>query len=295
MSAAGGSVLRAGALAGMVGVLLVATPIVNALNYCCCVLVVLTGVFAAWVMRSDSSGRASTGAMALAGTLAGAITGLVGTPAAALFSRLANGEAQLEQMVEEALEAARKTADSLGQPVLPGMLEGMEAGMRATTGLEFNGWLVVTAIFAAMAYAFFGMLGSLGFAMSTRRSAAGPPPTVPPAAPPVPPARDLGVELPGEAGSEPPAAASTMPVVSEVEAASPPADSAAPREAGGSVTWDGPVLRGSEGPPATAGDAEDSADVAETGDQFGAIPLDELPELPPRPPRPADPDEKPPA
>lgn len=266
MSAGGASVMKAGVLAGLLGALLVATPMVSELNWCCCGLVIVTGMFASWMLRSDSQGRAGTGSCAAAGLLAGFVTGAIGTPLRALLSRLAYGEARLEADLAARLEAVRQGMESSGQAPPPGMLDVMESVTRARMGLDLGAWLLLATLFACALHAFFGLLGALLGATLARR-APGPPSL--PAGPPPPPAVQ-----PDQPTDVPPGLPSARP------APEPP-----PGEAGSTeLRWGGPVL---EPRPSPAPDeARDDADAGAAEEGRGEIPLDELPMLPPEPPSP---------
>ena len=276
MSAQQGSVLRAGVLAGMVGAILVATPFLNILNSCCCALTVAVGAFAAWMLRSDSGGTASTERCVLAGMTSGVVSALVGIPLGAVLSRLAFGIAHLEGQVEQALEQGRQFLEGLGQPPPPGSLEGLEAGLRATSGLEINGWLVVAALFFALVQALFGLIGGLLGALMTQRQALPPTPPAPP-----PPAEAPFVDPDLVAGS--PAA---MPPPQGVPDDSAPA--VLGEDGRPEVRWTGPVVEAA-GLPSPGAPAAPQAPAPDPG--RGEIPADELPLLPQKSEAPEQPEE----
>jgi hypothetical protein len=183
-----GSIGRAALLSGVLTTIVVSIPYVNVLNSCCCALTVLGGVFAAFVLRSDSEGAAPTGQCGMAGMLAGCLSGLAGVPLTAVLSRLAFGRAELEGRVAEALDKMTAFFSNSGLTLPPGSLEAMAAGARATSGLEWNAWTLVAAVFNAMAFSFFGLIGGLiGGALLRRRAAPPPPVRSPPAPAPAPP------------------------------------------------------------------------------------------------------------
>ena len=265
MSEGGASVLKAGLLSGLLGGLLVATPLVSKINDCCCGLVILTGIVAAWMLRSDSQGRASTGSCAGAGLLGGIVAAAVGTPLHAFLSRLAYGFAALEADVSQLIDAMRQGFERWGQPAPSGLLDIVATVMRASDGLETGAWLVLVTLMACVAYAFFGLLGGLLGAALTRRA---PPAAVPPApAPPMPPPV-VPHELP-----PPPLPA--------------PADGSGPTE----LRWGGPVLEAR--PPADEPEVPRMPEPDPIADESrGEIPPDELPLLPREPPT-TPPDDRP--
>jgi hypothetical protein len=260
-----GSVAKAGILGGLLGALLIATPFLNALNFCCCALVIACGAFSAWMLRSDSGGAASTGRCAAAGLLSGVVAALVGVPLGAFLSRAAFGAARLEAQVAEMLEVLRQSMEGSGQPLPPGFMEAFESGLRATSGLEMNGWLVASAIFSAGVHGLFGLLGGILGALMTRR-APPPPPPPPPAAPVAEP--------------PPPSTLPPWPAEGGADGAAPPAATERPgppvldENGQPTVEWSGPVLDDAETQPAAQG--------------RGEIPADELPFLPRR----DDPDDR---
>lgn len=283
----GGSVFRAATLAGLLGALLQATPFLNALNSCCCAFVVLVGAFAAWMLRSDSGGTASTWRCGAAGLAAGILSAIVGVPLAALLKRLAFGRAQLEQQVAETLEMLQGA-----RQVPPGFEEVFEAALRATHGLELSGWLVLSALFQAFVQAFFGLLGGLLGAAITRRNPE--PPSVPaptPATPPPPVASPVVPSPPAEGISPEPPASPPDPGVPMTGEAPPFAEirPEAPTPTERLVTSAEPVLDASGRPdvqwsgPVVGELAVEAGEGSDEAPETGDIPLDELPILPPRP------------
>jgi len=197
---------RAALMSGMLTALVVSIPYVNVINQCCCVLVVLGGIFAAFILRSDSEGAASTGQCGMAGMLGGCFGGLVGAPLTALLSLVAFGRDELERRVAEAIDGVTAAFTAYGLAMPPGSLEAMAAGARATSGLDWNRWTVIVALFNAMAFSFFGLVGGLvGGALLRRRAAPPPPPRSIPVVPtpplPTPPERPPSYEA---ASYEPP-------------------------------------------------------------------------------------------
>ena len=270
-----GSVLRAGILAGLVGAVLVATPLLNKLNFCCCALSVATAVLAAWMLRSDSAGTAGADRCALAGMISGIVSALVGIPLGAILSRLAFGTAHLHGQVDQFMEALRRELEGSGQPAPPGFLESFESGLRATSGLEINSWLVVATFLFAIVQALFGLLGGFLGALMTKRNAVPPlPPPSPPPSPPPPPASsgDSGV-APGD------------PLESSIPADSAPA--VVDEQGHPDVRWGGPVVEGIDSPDVT--DEAGAASVEEASSGRGEIPADELPFLPAKRDEPEDP------
>jgi hypothetical protein len=154
-----GSIARAGFLGGLLMSVLVATPFLRQINTCCCALVVVGGLFAAWMLQTDSKGQAGVGRCAWAGLLAGLFGGLVGSFAAAAVNRLAFGAAGVEQQVAAALEGMRQLMQGNASP--PGFDEMAEAMVRASLGADFGAWSVLIALAQSVVFAFFGLLGGL--------------------------------------------------------------------------------------------------------------------------------------
>jgi hypothetical protein len=245
-----GSIARAAVMGGLLCAVLNATPLLSGLNYCCCLLVVLCGAFAGWVLKNDSGFSASTGRCAVAGAFSGVIGGLLGIPLQGLANRLAMGVPAIEKQIEEAMAIVRAGTKGSGE-MPPGFFDSMENAYRALFGLDVNAWTVVVTLFGATFFSFFGLLGGLigaGIARPLRRPAPPPGFASPRVEPPL-------VEPPPV-----PAAEWTAP---EAEAVASVSDGIAPEPAV-SPSWP-------DAPPPPEGD-----------DASGPIPQDELPRFPPR-------------
>ena len=204
-----GSIAKAGLMGGAVAAILHAAPFITSLNTCCCVLVIGSGLFSAWILQSDSGRSAGPGRCGTAGLLAGVIGGLVGVPLAAIVSRLAFGVGTLETRVEQTMMQMRSMIEAMG--TAPGADAMVESVMRATVGLDFNTWTIVAMFVTSAIFAFFGLLGGIlgGVLMRPAMPGGGgsmprPPGGFPPPAPP-------GATAPPSASSAPTAAPTSEP------------------------------------------------------------------------------------
>jgi hypothetical protein len=167
------SIMRAGLMAGSLCTIASSIPWLSSGNCCCCAWVVLSGVFAAWVLASDSAGSASTSACAWAGWLSGGLGGVLSVPLGGLLQRAMLGRAASEQQVRQVLDALAQ----LGlRP--PGSEDLLLAAARGGAGLELNAWTVAAACLTGATFSAFGLLGgSLGARWFLgRRPAPVPPP-----------------------------------------------------------------------------------------------------------------------
>lgn len=184
-----GSVLKAGVMGGILAGLAASVPIVNLVNQCCCGLVVVGGVFAAWVLRSDSGRTAGGLRCVMAGFLTGLVAAGIFVPLGAVLARLAFGVDRLEEDLARSLQILRDLPVQQS-PIGIAMSEKLQ---RAMLGLDFNAWtLVGTAIAMPFSAAFGALGGALGSVIFRRRSAVAawpesvaPPPATPLAPPPV--------------------------------------------------------------------------------------------------------------
>ena len=192
--------LKASLMGGMLGGLISSVPIISKANACCCALVVLGGVFAAWVLESDTKGTAGSGRCAGAGWIAGAIAGFVSVPLGGLLNRIVFGVAELERQLQE----GARLLEGLNSGLPPESLEVSESIQRAVVGIDFNAWTFVGALVMAAVFSFFGLLGGLlghsMFRIRAPRMLRTPPPVVRP--PILPPPLQAGAGITDELDDE---------------------------------------------------------------------------------------------
>lgn len=173
-----GSVLKAAFMGGLLSGVVSALPFLSLLNLACCGWGIAGGFFAAWVLHSDSGGRAGWVRSAIAGWLAGVVAGVTCILVQVLLTRLIYPD------LDQAIEQITATLKPLGTSP-----EEMEEAARAL--LELRPSLLTAVMLGGVAalFSFFSLLGGLmGSAVLGRSPGGASPPSSPgAAAPPVPP------------------------------------------------------------------------------------------------------------
>ncbi len=139
-------------------------PVVNIVNTCCCLWVVVGGVLTAYLQQQNRPDALDAAEAALGGLIAGLIGALISVPISALVAMSGDMQGQLQTMIDQWQMP----------PDVRDRLTGLMSGPRL---------VVLTAAITVPTYAVFGLLGGLlGAALFRKRT----PPATPPPAPIVP-------------------------------------------------------------------------------------------------------------
>lgn len=137
--------LLAGALIGV----LVGLPIINWVNACCCLWVVVGGAVAVWISQSNHPYPVTAADGALVGLLAGLIGGLVAIPLNLVFEPV---QRQLMMRFVDSMQGQMA-------PESRSLLDQVRSAMENASQSSIT--IVVSGLFMTLVYAVFAMLGGL--------------------------------------------------------------------------------------------------------------------------------------